>query len=1626
MSMSRASEDDAGRSGDLAFTRGSLARAVEALLSARALRAEAGLLSDFLEQYRSAAYREDVQGLSVDDAAGLALDLWEFNQSGDTAGARQIRTRRTGPLGPDGRRLDLVEIAGPDMAFLVDSAICACQEAKVEILAVMHPVIAGKSGRRSAIQIHLCALDDARRAQLQAGLEAAFADVAVVNADFLAMRAKMAEAGARLSSLGVTPSRTGEDIAEARAFLSWLADENFTYLGARDYTFATDASGRHANEEPMVDAGSGLGILRDPARNVLSARAEPTVLTPAIRAFINEPSPIIVAKASFVSRVHRRVYADYVGVKRYDAHGEVTGETRFVGLFTSEAYTRAADEVPLIRRKIANVLAGAPQGSRFFMKQLDTVLKTYPRDELFQISEGDLARICARVMRLLQRPRTSLFIRRDRFDRYVSALLYTPRDSYTSDLRTRAHKLLAEAYGGRTTAFYPSFGEGPLARVHLIIGLDRGHPEPDEDSLELRMRQLFESWEDALARVARAGGADMTLCSRARFTAAYKEAFGPEEGLADLAAIGAMTAGSRLRVRVWGPHDEPGLSRVKIYHRDEALELAEIVPVLERMGLRVRAEVGYRISLAAEGGAREGVVFVHDIAIDRPEGHPGLTGLFEQAFEAIWARETENDAFNSLVVALGTDWRSAALLRTLARYRSQSGLDPSEAVQVRALGEHPDIANGLLKLFAVRFDPALATTLGQRRETAGPIIAGIEQALERVATLDADRALRRLLALVRAIQRTNFYIADAAGKPFRHIAIKIASREADPLPAPRPYREIFVWSPEVEGVHLRFGPVARGGLRWSDRREDFRTEVLGLVKAQQVKNAVIVPVGAKGGFYPKALPARGSREEVQAAGISAYRTFVGALLQITDNIVDGRTVHPPGVVVWDGEDPYLVVAADKGTASFSDIANGLASGCGFWLGDAFASGGSVGYDHKKMGITARGAWEAVKRHFREMGRDTQTTPFSVIGIGDMSGDVFGNGMLLSKCIRLLAAFDHRHIFIDPAPADLELAWAERQRLFNLPRSSWADYDGRLISRGGGVFERTAKSIRLTPEIQALTGAVQGELTPDALIRALLTAEVDLLWFGGIGAYIKASSQSHAEVADKSNDLLRVDARDVRARVIAEGANLGVTQAGRIEFARRGGAINTDAIDNSAGVDSSDHEVNIKILAAGAISSGALRPEDRNGLLAAMTDDVARLVLENNYDQTGALSVMQATAAADLDSHERVIETLEAAGRLDRVVEGLPSGEGFRRLRAQQEGLTRPELAVLMAYAKLDVFSSLIASHAPDDPAFEPLLTAYFPDQLAGFGEARRTHRLRREIIATRLANRLVNMTGPGFAILRRDGEGVEAGLIAQAFEAAFSAFHIDGLAARINALDGKVPAGAQTMMSVETAANLRMLTASFTSEPELVRSGSVARVVERYRNAIGEVRELLPSALSGLVLGRVEARAARYRAAGAPDDIAHEVALVRALASARETVEIAGQTGWPIGAALLVQHQVGDQLGFDSLRAAARDLEPRDHWDRLALQRVADDLPRRQSELSIAVIRMAQSRNADPAGVDRDAARRHVAEWVAPRQGLADRLMQPMRAFDVQGGWSLAKLVLLGDAVREFVYACRPQAGGYV
>ncbi|HEY5412623.1 MAG TPA: NAD-glutamate dehydrogenase domain-containing protein, partial [Caulobacteraceae bacterium] len=1153
-----------------------------ALATALAADAASAAGDGFIAQICADLGADEVALLSPAGMAKAAADLWGLAARRDGDGP-QVRLTDLAASG-DGPDLQALEVVQDDRPFLVDSVMGEVNEGGYVVRGMFHPVLEvprDGSGRRRAdatarresmILVLIEPVGAARGEALTRGVLASLGDVTLATRDFAAMRALMTSTAAELDAMA--PAAVRAEVDEDLAFLRWLTDDRFVFLGARTYDYPRTADGDYAREEPRFDHDGCLGVLRDPSRSVLRRDSEPAVLSPASRRYLGD-APLVVAKSNLRSRVHRRGYMDYIGVKRYGADGRPFGEVRFIGLFTAEAYEEPASAVPLVRRKIEQVLARAGQlpGSHN-QKRLANVLATYPRDELFQMSAEDLLRISQGIVHLYDRPRVRLFSRRDPFDRFITVLLFLPRDHYDSAVEKKAGEILAGGWGGRVSASYPSFLDQPLARVHYIIGVKPGdHPEPDIATLEAEVFEAARTWDDRFQDALRASGmpadeaADIQRRYGGAFPPGYRDLFGAEEALADIRMMEAPGA-DPIKIRAYRTPRESNLQfRFKLYREGAPAPLSEVMPILENMGLKGLIEEGLEVRRQAPDGTTT-VVWVHDVLLQDDDGEhlvfDEVKEPFESAFLAVWAGRNENDGFNRLVLELGVPWREAALVRTLARYRQQTGLDPSQAVQTAALGDFPGVARLILDLFRTKFDPAIEAALKARTEQAEAVFDKITEALQEVASLDADRVLRRLALLVRAMKRTNYYQLDAAGEAKPYISFKIASRELDDLPDPKPFREIFVWAPHVEAVHLRFGPIARGGIRWSDRRDDFRTEVLGLAKAQQVKNAVIVPVGAKGGFYPKAIPRGAKPEEVRAEGIRAYRTFLSGLLDITDNLdAKGKLVPPLGVIVHDDDDPYLVVAADKGTASFSDIANALAEDYGFWLGDAFASGGSAGYDHKAMGITAKGAWEAVKRHFRELGKDIQSEPFSVIGVGDMSGDVFGNGMLLSKEIRLIAAFDHRHVFIDPDPQPAA-AWAERKRLFELPTSSWADYDASLISEGGGVFPRTAKQVPLTAQIRAALQIKEEALAPTELIRAILRAPCELLYLGGIGTYVKAPGESDVEVGDKTNDPVRVLATELRCTVVGEGANLGFTQAGRIAFARTGGRIDSDAIDNSAG------------------------------------------------------------------------------------------------------------------------------------------------------------------------------------------------------------------------------------------------------------------------------------------------------------------------------------------------------------------------------------------------------------------------------------------------------------------------------
>ncbi|MBI2261528.1 MAG: NAD-glutamate dehydrogenase [Caulobacterales bacterium] len=1579
----------------------------------------------YLAQAHDDYVADETPELSGADLAHLLAAVWKSAKGRKPGDAALITF---GPLtGADGRAVgyDSIAIIQDDRPFLVDSVMGELAEAGVTVRSMFHPIVEIGGARTSLIIVVMDPAPQERRDALGESLAATMADVRAAVNDHAAMNALMARSIAHLEA-GV-PGVDADVLAENLDFLRWLEADHFVFLGARDYDYPRTKDGGYEAEAPLSQSGAGLGVLADPDRTVLRRANEPAVLTRSMKKQLNLSEPVTVAKANARSRVHRRAYMDYIGVKRFGPDGKPSGETRFVGLFTAEAYDKTAKEVPLLRRKVVNALAraGKVAGSHSH-KRLKNILENYPRDELFQIGEDELLEIALGILHLHDRPRIKSFTRKDPFDRFVSVLTFIPRERFNPGIRERIGRILARAWGGRLSAWYPQLSDQPLVRIHYIIGVTPGeHPCPDLAELDAEIAEAGRGWVDRFETALRRAHVDDVqvgpLSARWAwaFGAGYRDRYDADEAVRDLQAAdglnesGLNDGGDPVAVRAFRAESDGPLNfRFKLYRRGSAVPLSDVLPILADMGLKTLEEWGHALSPLGDPQ-----IHVHEFLLEDPRGgglhFDDVREPFEQAFSAVWTGRTESDGFNRLVLELGVGWREAALVRTLARYRQQTGLDPSQAVQEEALRDYPAVARGLVSLFHAKFDPAAGGDAASREAMVAEQADKLMALLQAVKSLDHDRALRRMALLVQAIKRTNYFQTAADGRPHPHIAIKIASRELEYLPLPKPYREIFVWAPHIEGVHLRFGPVARGGLRWSDRRDDFRTEVLGLVKAQQVKNAVIVPVGSKGGFYPKHLPAivraGGDRDAQQAEAIRAYKTFLSGMLDVTDNIAaDGSVVHPADVVIWEGDDPYLVVAADKGTASFSDIANGISADYGYWLDDAFASGGSAGYDHKEMGITARGAWEAVKRHFREMGKDIQTEPFTAVGVGDMSGDVFGNGMLLSKATRLVAAFDHRDIFIDPNP-DPATSWVERKRLYELPRSTWQDYDKKKISKGGGVFPRSAKSIDLTPEIKAALEITEDKLDPAALMQAILKAPVELLYFGGIGTYVKAAGESDLQVGDKANDAIRIDGLEVRAKVIGEGANLGMTQAGRIAFARLGGRINTDAIDNSAGVDSSDHEVNIKILTGAAIASGALKAKDRNALLASMTEEVGHKVLVHNYDQTLALTLQQAEGAGALDSQQRFMQWLEGKGKLDRKVEGLPDDLKLAEMKTAGSALTRPELAVLTAYSKLELFDDIVASDAPDDAFFQKTLVRYFPDPLAKFEADMQRHRLRREIVSTVLSNEIVNMCGPTFPERLRLSAQCDTAAMVIAFEAARQVFRLDQAWDQVSKLDLKIPAEAQTALYREISTVLRRQT--FWLARRAMREGaSVEGLIAAYQPAADALRAAGGAVLSRFERDRLEARIATFAGYGAPKAMARDFAMLRPLVATADIGDLAREAGWPEPAMATLYHQVGAAFDFDRLRAAAGAVPSADHFDRLAVRRLIEDLMNEQVALTRAVARSADA----SVGAGEKSAEQAVDRWIGPRLKTVEGVRASVDEIEASGsGWTFAKLTIANSVIRE-------------
>ncbi len=1605
-----------------------LVRDAQRLADQRTEAAERAPLHRFIAELYQHVPPSDVAARSPADLCGAALALWRL-AARRQSGSAKVRVYNPAS-GRDGWSSPhtIVEIVNDDMPFLVDSLAASVNDSGREVRLVIHPILTvARDGagsvvgldppagglRESWMQIAITREpDSAGREALAARLEAMLADVRAAVSDWPAMhRALQAIAS---EAMAEPPPLMQADIAEGVDFLRWLDDDNFTYLGFRDYVFPGAAV--EAPRKP-------LGILAEASYSVFGGLRDLAALPPDVQEFVRRRELLIIAKTMHRATVHRAVPMDAIGIRRFNAAGEVVALRLFVGLFTSIAYSRSPRSIPLLRQKVRRTVerAGLAPASHDG-KALLHILGTFPRDELFQITEDELFDTAIGILNLQERQRIALFVRRDPLERFVSCLVYVPRDRYDTRLRQSFAAILEAAFAGTVADFHTHFDESVLWRVQFIIRVTRGAVPPvDVPQLEERLAEAGRSWSDRVEEAAAAAFGEIPGRARLRrlkpFPITYQARTEPAQAVADLDRIAAVLAGSPIEASLH-PRPNGDGAGLRLYRQGEPAVLSDVLPILENLGLRIIAEEPFRID-SEDGRA----VWIHEFTISAGAVPAALSAAarrrFENALFAVWTGAVENDGFNRLVLAAGLSAGQTTVLRLYCKVLRQAGSTFSQSYMEDTLARHAPIARRLVQLFERRFDPARAAVGSKPGASLDQIaeVQAIDHALDRVESLDEDRILRAYLTLILKSVRTNYYQTGLSGEAKPALAVKLASSAIDLFPLPRPLYEIYVYSPRVEGVHMRAGKVARGGIRWSDRKEDFRTEILGLMKAQTIKNAVIVPVGSKGGFVVKRPPAQASpnyREQFAAEGIECYKILIRGLLDLTDNIVAANTtnvpgngpgahtiVPPPQVVRHEGDDPYLVVAADKGTATFSDIANGIAEEYGFWLGDAFASGGSAGYDHKAMAITSRGAWELVKRHFRELGRDIQTGDFTVVGIGDMSGDVFGNGMLQSRHTRLLAAFNHLHIFVDPQP-DPAKSFAERERLFRLPRSSWSDYDPALISAGGGVFDRTAKVIAISAEMKRAFGIAGDNLTPAELIRHLLTAEVDLLFFGGIGTFVKARGESNAEVGDRANDSLRIDGEAIRATVVGEGANLGVTQRGRVAYALKGGRIDTDAIDNSAGVDMSDHEVNIKILLSGAIAAGALGRQEREPLLVQMTEDVAAHVLRDNYLQGEALSLAEARGPAALDRQTRLIRDLERPGergvRLDRALECLPDDETLAARTASRRGLTRPELAVLLAYAKMSLDQDLLASDLPDLPELAADLRDYFPPALRErFAAQIAAHPLKREIAATVVTNDLVNRAGLTFIHDMRARTGREAPDIAKSYRIVREVFALPALWAGIEALDNQVPAAVQTDMLLDISGLVEHAASWLLRANRLDLGSDIARFAPSVQHLAAIVAELLPPGERALF----DERAAQFATAGAPQPLAVRVAGVIFLTTAFEVADLAESARQPVDRAARVFYGAGARFALDQMRAAARRLPGDTPWQKAAAETLIDDFYGLQADLAARVL------------ADTDGAADPLAAWVethAGRLAPAEAIAAELRSATAP---DLAMLVVAGRQLRQ-------------
>ncbi|MEJ8866523.1 NAD-glutamate dehydrogenase [Pseudomonas jessenii] len=1548
----------------------------------------------FSEQFFGIISLDELTQRRLSDLAGCTLSAWRMLERFDHA-QPQVRV-----YNPDYERHGwqsthtAVEVLHHDLPFLVDSVrtelnrrgysihtlqttvLSVRRGSKGELLEILPKGTQGDDIQQESLmylEIDRCA-NTAELNVLSKELEQVLGEVRVAVGDFEPMKAKVQDILTKLDNSQFAVD--GDEKNEIKSFLEWLVGNHFTFLGYEEFVVSDEADGGHI----VYDKDSFLGLTKLLRAGLTydDLRIEDYAVN-----YLREPTLLSFAKAAHPSRVHRPAYPDYVSIREIDADGKVIKECRFMGLYTSSVYGESVRVIPYIRRKVEEIERRSGfQAKAHLGKELAQVLEVLPRDDLFQTPVDELFSTVMSIVQIQERNKIRVFLRKDPYGRFCYCLAYVPRDIYSTEVRQKIQQVLMDRLKASDCEFWTFFSESVLARVQLILRVDpKNRLDIDPLLLEKEVVQACRSWQDDYAALTvesfgEAHGTNVLADFPKGFPAGYRERFAAHSAVVDMQHLLSLNEKNPLVMSFYQPLGQVSGQRMlhcKLYHADTPLALSDVLPILENLGLRVLGEFPYRLR---HNSGRE--FWIHDFAFTAAEGLEldiqQLNDTLQDAFVHIVRGDAENDGFNRLVLTAGLPWRDVALLRAYARYMKQIRLGFDLGYIASTLNNHTDIAHELTRLFKTRFYLARKLTgedLGDKQQR---LEHAILSALDDVQVLNEDRILRRYLDLIKATLRTNFYQTDANGHNKSYFSFKFNPHLIPELPKPVPKFEIFVYSPRVEGVHLRFGNVARGGLRWSDREEDFRTEVLGLVKAQQVKNSVIVPVGAKGGFLPRRLPLGGSRDEIAAEGIACYRIFISGLLDITDNLKDGALVPPANVVRHDDDDPYLVVAADKGTATFSDIANGIAIDYGFWLGDAFASGGSAGYDHKKMGITAKGAWVGVQRHFRERGINVQEDSITVVGVGDMAGDVFGNGLLMSDKLQLVAAFNHLHIFIDPNPEPAS-SFAERQRLFDLPRSAWSDYDTSLMSEGGGIFSRSAKSIAISPQMQERFDIQADKLTPTELLNALLKAPVDLLWNGGIGTYVKASSESHADVGDKANDALRVNGNELRCKVVGEGGNLGMTQLGRVEFGLNGGGSNTDFIDNAGGVDCSDHEVNIKILLNEVVQAGDMTDKQRNELLASMTDEVGGLVLGNNYKQTQALSLAARRALPRIAEYKRLMNDLEGRGKLDRAIEFLPAEEAINERIAEGHGLTRAELSVLISYSKIDLKEQLLGSLVPDDDYLtRDMETAFPPTLVSKFSAAMRRHRLKREIVSTQIANDLVNHMGITFVQRLKESTGMSPANVAGAYVIVRDIFHLPHWFRQIENLDYKVSADVQLELMDELMRLGRRATRWFLRARR--NEQNAARDVAHFGPHLAALGLKLDELLSGEIRETWQTRYQAYVEAGVPELLARMVAGTTHLYTLLPIIEASDVTGQDPADVAKAYFAVGSALDITWYLQQISALPVENNWQALAREAFRDDVDWQQRAITISVLQQGDGSQEVETRLDL---------WMQQHEGMIER-----------------------------------------